>query len=112
MSVLLSIVATVAMLFTKDATSVLVCIFIASLGLSNTFGMAFGLAMNRLPEKTNEISGLMVMAIAGGAILPPVMGAVQSSQGPQGLIYVLLACLLYLLGLGIFASMRRAPSAQ
>jgi FHS family L-fucose permease-like MFS transporter len=106
-SVLISIVATVGMLFTKDATAVLACVFVASLGLSNTFGMAFGLAMNRLPQKANEISGLMVMAIAGGAIIPPIMGAVQSSRGIQGLIYVLIACLVYLFGLGLFAACQK-----
>ena len=75
-----------------------------ALGWSLQAGMVFGLAMNRLPQKANEISGLMVMAIAGGAIIPPIMGAVKSSVGPNGLIFVLLACLAYLLGLGLFAS--------
>ncbi len=106
-SALLAIAGTVAMLFLKEATAVLACVFVASLGISNIFGMVFGLAMNRLPQKANEISGLMVMAIAGGAIIPPIMGAVKSSVGPEGLIYVLLACLVYLLGLGIFASKAR-----
>ena len=107
-SALLAIAGTVAMLFLKEATAVLACVFVASLGISNIFGMVFGLAMNRLPQKANEISGLMVMAIAGGAIIPPIMGAVKSSVGPNGLIYVLLACLVYLLGLGIFASKARS----
>lgn len=103
-SVLLSIVATVAMFFLRAPVPIFICIFIASLGLANTFGMAFGLAMNRVPEKANEISGLMVMAIAGGAFIPPLMGWAQTAcHGVQGIIYVLLACLLYLLGLGIFA---------
>jgi len=104
LSALLAIVGTAAMLFLKEATAVLACVFVASLGISNIFGMIFGLAMNKLPQKANEISGLMVMAIAGGAIIPPIMGAVKSSVGPNGLIFVLLACLVYLLGLGVFAS--------
>jgi fucose permease len=79
-------------------------VVVASLGISNIFGMVFGLAMNKLPLKANEISGLMVMAIAGGAIIPPIMGAVKSSVGPNGLVFVLLACLAYLLALGVFAS--------
>ena len=32
-----------------------------------------------MPERTNELSGLMVMAIVGGAILPPIMGLVADS---------------------------------
>jgi len=103
-SALIAIAGTVAMLFLKEATAVLACVFVASLGISNIFGMVFGMAMNRLPRNANEISGLMVMAIAGGAIIPPIMGAVKSAVGPNGLIFVLLACLVYLLGLGVFAS--------
>lgn len=103
-SALLALVAMVAMLFVRDTTLFLACVVVASLGISNIFGMVFGLAMNKLPQKANEISGLMVMAISGGAIIPPIMGAVKSSVGPNGLVFVLLACLVYLLGLGIFAS--------
>ena len=103
-SVLLSLAALVVMLFVKETTLFLACVVVASLGISNIFGMVFGLAMNKLPEKANEISGLMVMAIAGGAIIPPIMGAVKGSVGPNGLVFVLLACLVYLLGLGVFAS--------
>jgi len=103
-SVLLALAALVVMLFVKETTLFLACVVVASLGISNIFGMVFGLAMNKLPEKANEISGLMVMAIAGGAIIPPIMGAVKGSVGPNGLVFVLLACLVYLLGLGVFAS--------
>lgn len=103
-SALLALVAMVAMLFVRDTTLFLACVVVASLGISNIFGMVFGLAMNKLPQKANEISGLMVMAISGGAIIPPIMGAVKSSVGPNGLVFVLLACLVYLLGLGMFAS--------
>jgi len=103
-SALIAMAGTLGMLFFKQATPVLICVFIASLGLANIFGMVFGLAMNKHPERANEISGLMVMAIAGGAIIPPIMGAVQSAVGENGLVYVLIACIIYLLGLGFFAS--------
>ena len=103
-SALMALVAMAAMLFVKETSLFLACVVVASLGISNIFGMVFGLAMNRMPEKANEIAGLMVMAIAGGAVIPPVMGAVQAKMGPSGLVVVLLACLVYLLGLGVFAS--------
>jgi len=103
-SALIALAGTVAMLFSTQASIVLTSVFIASLGISNIFGMVFGLAMNKHPEHANAISGLMVMAIAGGAIIPPIMGAVQSAVGENGLVYVLIACIIYLLGLGVFAS--------
>jgi fucose permease len=103
-SALLAFAGTMGMLFVKDATLVLSCVFIASLGIANIFGMVFAQAMNRVPDKANEVAGLMVMAIAGGAVVPPLMGALQSAMGPSGLVYVLLGCLVYLIGLGVFVS--------
>ena len=70
--------------------------------------MCMGLALDRVPEKANEISSLMVMAIVGGAVVTPVLGACQSLMGAPGLVSVLLACEAYLLWLGIFASRKRA----
>lgn len=102
-SVLLGLVGAAGMFFTRDATLFLVCVAVASLGISNVFGMIFGLAMTHRPDRANEISGLMVMAISGGAVLPPVMGYVQGLMGPAGLVAVLVVCLLYLLGLSFFA---------
>ena len=103
-SALLAFAGTMAMLFVKDATLVLSCVFVASLGIANIFGMVFGQAMNRVPEKANEAAGLMVMAIAGGAVVPPLMGALKTAVGPSGLVYVLMGCLVYLIGLGVFVS--------
>jgi len=100
----------VAMLFVTNATAVLTCVFVASLGISNIFGMIFGQAMNHLPQKANEIAGLMVMAIAGGAVIPPLMGAAKSAWGVDGIIYVLALCGLYLLGLSLFSLNQRDAS--
>ena len=69
-----------------------------------------GLALDRVPEKANEITSLMVMAIVGGGIVTPVLGIVQGSAGASGVVFVLLACLAYLLVLGLFAG--RAGCAE
>jgi fucose permease len=36
-----------------------------------------------MPQYTNELSGLMVTAIVGGAILPPLMGLVSDHSSVQ-----------------------------
>ena len=110
-SALLAFAGTVGMLFVKDAMLVLSCVFIASLGIANIFGMVFGQAMNRLPNKANEVAGLMVMAIAGGAVVPPLMGMLKAAVGPNGLVYVLLGCIAYLIALGVFVSKQAQVSA-
>ena len=73
----------------------LACVFAAALASANTFGMCMGIALDKLPEKANEITALMVMAISGGAVVPPILGFAQKCAGSTGLVWVLLACLAY-----------------
>jgi fucose permease len=47
---------------------------VAGLGFANIFPLVFSIAVEKMPSHTNELSGLMVTAIVGGAFLPPVMG--------------------------------------
>ena len=77
-----------------------------AIGFANAFGMCMGLAIDRRPDKANEISALMVMAICGGGISTFLMGVVRQHGGARGMTFVLLACLAYLLVLGLFAARR------
>ena len=108
----LAVVATVAQFFAPGPMPFLALVFIASLGLSNLFGMCMGLAIDHLPAKANEISALMVMAIVGGGIASLAKGWMQSLFSARGIVVVPLACLVYLLGLGLYAakSARKATS--
>lgn len=51
-----------------------VCMFVAGLGNCNIFPIIFAQAMKRRPDEQNEVAGLMVMGIVGGAIFPVIMG--------------------------------------
>ena len=53
-----------------------------------------------MPERANEISGLMMMAISGGAIIPFIVGLAMDAWLPGGII-VLVICAVYLLYLGL-----------
>ncbi|PKZ15321.1 MFS transporter [Alloscardovia omnicolens] len=69
-------------------------------GNSNVFSLMFSIAGLHIPERQNEISGLMIMGLIGGAILPPVMGAVSGAVGNQlgsALVLVVPACYLIFL---------------
>jgi len=50
-----------------------------------------------MPDHTNEISGLMIMGVAGGAVFPIVMGLVSDSFGQVAGIGILSVAFLYLL---------------
>ena len=64
-------------LFVPDRTVAVASFFLAGLGFANIFPLVFSLAVESLPQFTNEISALMVTAIVGGAILPPLMGLIS-----------------------------------
>ena len=97
------VLATAAIFVAPSAPVFFVCVFVAALMTANSFGMCMGLAIGRVPEKTNEITSLMVMAIVGGAVVTPVLGYAQGALGAKGILLVLVACIAYLLVLGFFA---------
>ena len=64
----------IALIFFNSQIITLAGIFIVGLGFANIFPLIFSITVDSMPERSNEISGLMVTAIAGGAIFPPIMG--------------------------------------
>ena len=102
----LGILATVAILFVGSPFAFLACIFVVALMTANSFGMCMGLAIDKVPEKTNEITALMVMAIVGGGITSALLSFAQTRFGAVGILSVLLVCFGYLFLLGLFAQKR------
>ena len=77
-------------------------VFIIGLSFANIFPLVFSITVDSMPEKTNELSGLMVSAIVGGALIPPIMGFVADSTSiVLGFIVPLLAS-----GYALFTSFR------
>ena len=91
----LCVLSVAALFVCSGPVAFLACVFVASVASANTFVMCMGIALDRMPEKANEITALMVMAIAGGAVVPPILGFAQKYAGSTGLVWVLLACLAY-----------------
>ena len=94
-----SIVAAVSMVllaFTPNVLSAWIIIAVISLGVSNIFPLVFSLTVAKLPTRANEISGLMMMAISGGAVIPFLIGFAMT-KNINGGIYILLICTLYIL---------------
>jgi fucose permease len=85
----------------SNPTLLYVSIALVGFGNSNIFPIIFSKALQSMPERDNEISGLMIMGIAGGAIFPLLMGVTSDALGAQAgaviVIAVLLAFLFFLL---------------
>ncbi len=63
-------------LFIKVKLVVIGSIFLTGLAFGNIFPLIFSILVDKFPEKNNELSGLLVMAIVGGAIIPFFMGII------------------------------------
>jgi len=76
-------------------------ILIVGLGSANVFPLIFSTSVEKMPERSSEISSLMIMAISGGAVFPFLMGIIIDTIGLQASIIFLLIISLYLGYLGI-----------
>ncbi len=74
-----------------------VCIALIGLGNSNIFPIIFSQALLQLPEKKNEVSGLMIMGLVGGTVFPLLMGFASDAMGSQvGSVAVMTVAVVYL----------------
>jgi fucose permease len=97
-SMFIAIAAITAALFMSNLIAILIMIFLLGFTVANVFSIVFSAALQRKPERANEISGLMIMGVSGGAIFPWLMGVVSDSYHSQGAAFVvLLGLLCYLL---------------
>ena len=122
-SALLGIFFSVLILITDGFTSVL---FVAALGIANAlvWPAVWPLTLEGLGKHTKTASALLIMAIAGGAIIPPLYGRLVD-QGKKTLMqsgfsssdalatsaqesyYILIPCYLIIFGFAIFAKRLR-----
>ena len=69
-------------------------------GYANLFSIIFGLALKHAPDRSNEVSALLITGVAGGAIVTPLLGVVYESFGTYNASVVLLAAIfIYVLAL-------------
>jgi len=71
---------------------------VIAIGLFNSvmFPTIFALAVDRLGPLTGKGSGLLIMAIVGGAVLPPLMGKIYDTIGLQPAFFLPLVCYLFI----------------
>jgi MFS transporter, FHS family, L-fucose permease len=66
--------------------------------VTNIFPIIYSNAIQRRPDKANEISGLMITGVFGGAVIPFFMGLVSDKIGSQnGSLIVILLSVVYLI---------------
>jgi fucose permease len=80
---------------------VLVGVVCSGLGFANIWPMLFSITVEEKPECANELSGLMCMAISGGALVPLLMGKLRDNGMTNMSFVVPAVCFAYLLLLSL-----------
>lgn len=93
---ILSIIGIIALFFAPNQLIAFVIIFVIGLGFANIFPLIFSITVDAMPERSNEISGIMVTAITGGAFIPILFGGVADLFGLMAGFVLLILCMLYI----------------
>lgn len=97
-SVALMVLSMAGLFVFNSLTLIYISIALIGLGNSNIFPIILSKAMLYLPEKKNEVSGLMIMGLFGGTIFPLLMGFLSDTMASQtGALIVLTAGVIYLI---------------
>ena len=83
--------------FGTDKAVLFAAIALVGYGNSNIFSICFAQALTSMPEKQNEVSGLMIMGLFGGTIFPLLMGFASDVFGQNGAVAVITIGVIYLL---------------
>ena len=89
--------ASMVLMFSGETKTVLyIAIALVGYGNSNIFSMAFSEALLSVPDKQNEVSGLMIMGLFGGTVFPLIMGFCSDEMGQAGAVAVMAVGVIYL----------------
>ena len=95
-STLIAILGLLGILVSEDLLLTQILIFISGLGFANVFPIMFALIVEKKPVYANELSSLIILAVSGGAIIPPIIGLLVDMFGIMASIFVLIFCMLYI----------------
>lgn len=95
-NILLCIISLLVLILVENDIVNLICIGGVGFFASSVFSIIYSMAFQARPEKANQISGLMITAVAGGGVVTPAIGYAIGTVGIIGGVFVILFCVLYL----------------
>jgi fucose permease len=76
-------------------------VILGGLGFANIWPLLFSITVEERPERASELSGLMCMAISGGALVPLLMGGFIDAGMKAMAFIVPCLCFVYLFVLSL-----------
>ena len=95
-SIVMMALSMVGMFVSESREMLYIAIALVGYGNSNVFSIIFSQALLALPEKKNEVSGLMIMGLFGGTVFPLLMGFASDAIGQIGAVLVMAVGVAYL----------------
>lgn len=95
-SILLMALGMIGLMVSQNNIVLYIAIAIVGYGNSNVFPIIFSQALLSIPEKKNEVSGLMIMGLFGGTVFPLLMGFAADAIGQIGAVIVMAIGVTYL----------------
>ena len=95
-SICMMALSMIGLFFGESKLVLYAAIALVGYGNSNVFSMVFSQALLALPEKRNEVSGLMIMGLFGGTVFPLIMGFASDAIGQIGAVLVMAVGVIYL----------------
>ena len=100
---ILGIVSLVAILLIPGQAVAWILVFVIGFAVANIFPLVFSIAVEKHPDRNSEISGLMIMAICGGAVIPLLIGWISDLSHNVAIgMSLLLVCFIYLLAVSFY----------
>jgi MFS transporter, FHS family, L-fucose permease len=98
----LGILCLICILLVKSAFIAWGLVFMIGLTVANIWPLVFSITVEKYPSRSNEISGLMMMAISGGAVIPLLIGWVSDLSNVAVGMSILIVCMIYLFSVSVY----------
>ena len=95
-SVVMMALSMCGLFFGQNEWVLYIAIALVGYGNSNIFSLVFARALTAMPQKQNEVSGLMIMGLFGGTVFPLIMGIASDAVGQAGAVVVMAVGVAYL----------------
>ncbi|MBQ0048846.1 MAG: MFS transporter [Bacteroidales bacterium] len=96
LSTLFMALSMVCMFVGKEQWMLYAGIALVGYGNSNIFSICFANALQAMPSRQNEVSGLMIMGLFGGTVFPLAMGLASDAMGQAGAVLCMAVGVVYL----------------
>jgi len=97
-NMLIALIAVVYLVEAFSYTAILIGVCVIAFCAAGIFSVIYSVALRLFPDKANEVSGLMITGVSGGALIPLLMGmAIDLCGTLNAALAVLGLCVVYLL---------------